>query len=287
MTKKMEKKPEDVLEAIRRTNLSEKKRQAAKFILDNYIESSFLTAAELASKASVSEPTVIRLATDLGFDGYPQLRNALQNKAQRNLTTLHRLKESHRLSHKTSPVVESMMTEMHNLEETLRSMDHATITHVIDRIVRANKILILGYKMSSCLAQFLQMALKKSNDNTVAVTASTGLFQEELVSADKQSVVIGISFPRYTLAAINDFEMACNKGLFTVAVTDSELSPLAERADEYLLARCESVSYVDAFSAAISLLNGIATAVSIKTEKYTLPRLERLEALWEEGDVFF
>jgi len=130
------------------------------------------------------------------------------------------------------------------------------------------------------------MALKKSIDNTVSVTEATGRFQEELVFAGPKSVVVAISFPRYTMAAVRDFRQAREVGVQTVAITDSELSPLVESADHYLLAPCRAVSYVDAFGAAIGLLGAIATQVSVMTEDRLIERLAKVERLWEENELF-
>ena len=283
----MTKKQKDVLELIKSTPLSDKKRQIAKYILDNYTEASFLTAAELARRSSVSEPTVIRLAVDLGYAGFPEMRSALQDKVQGKLTTLSRLKGSHRFKASKNPAIQSMVTDMSNLENTLHNINVRTLNRVVNRIVQADKVIILGYKMSSCLAQFFQMALKKSIDNTIAVTTSPGQFQEELVFTTEKSVVIAISFPRYTTAVVRNFRMAKQQSVTTIAITDSELSPLVDHATDYLLARCDFVSYIDSFAAAMSLLCAIATAVSIKLEDETLPRLEELEELWEKNEVFF
>ena len=272
---------------IKSTPLSDKKRQIAKYILDNYTEVSFLTAAELARRSSVSEPTVIRLATDLGYSGFPEMKTALQDKVQSKLTTLSRLKGSHHFKASKNPAIQSLVTDMKNLENTLHNINVRTLNRVVNRIVQADKVIILGYRMSSCLAQFFQMALKKSIDNTVAVTTSMGQFQEELVFTTERSVVIAISFPRYTTAVVRNFRMAKQKGVTTVAITDSELSPLINYATDYLLARCDFVSYIDSFAAVMSLLCAIATAVSIKSEDETLPRLEELEELWRENEVFF
>ena len=283
----MVKRQKDVLELIKSAPLSEKKRQIAKYILDNYTEASFLTAAELARRSSVSEPTVIRLAVDLGYAGFPEMKSALQDKVQGKLTTLSRLKGSHHFKVSKNPAIQSLVTDMSNLENTLHNIHTRTLNRVVNRIVQADKVIILGYKMSNCLAQFFQMALKKSIDNTVAVTTSPGQFQEELVFTTERSVVIAISFPRYTTAVVQNFRMAEQKGVTTIAITDSELSPLIDHATDYLLARCDSVSYIDSFAAAMSLLCAIATAVSIKSETEILPRLENLEAMWEENEVFF
>ena len=275
----------DVFEQIRTQPLTGKKRQVAKYILDNYVEASFLTAAQLAERVNVSEPTVIRLACDLGFRGFPELKDALQAEVQAQLTTVERLRRARRKSSK-APAIRSLIAEGENLDLLLHSVDVRTVKRVAKRMIAADKVIVIGYKMSSVLAGYLSMALKKSIDNTVAVTEATGRFQEELIFAGPESVVVAISFPRYTAAVVRDFRQARQMGIQTVAITDSDLSPLVEYADHFLLAPCRAVSYVDAFGAVIGLLGAIATEVSVMTEDQLVERLPKVERLWEENELF-
>jgi DNA-binding MurR/RpiR family transcriptional regulator len=275
----------DVFEQIRSQPLTGKKRQVAKYILDNFVEASFLTAAQLAERVQVSEPTVIRLACDLGFRGFPELKDALQEEVQAQLTTVQRLRRARRKSSK-APVVQSLMAEVENLDAVLHSVDVRKLKRVAKRLIDADKVVVIGYKMSSVLADYLSMALKKSIDNNVSVTEATGRFQEELIFAGPKSVVVAISFPRYTMAVVRDFRQAREVGVQTVAITDSELSPLVEYADHFFLAPCRAVSYVDAFGAAIGLLGAIATQVSVMTEDRLIERLAKVERLWEENELF-
>ena len=274
-----------VFELIRSMPLAGKKRQVAKYILDNFVEASFLTAAQLAEKVQVSEPTVIRLACDLGFSGFPELRDALQEEVQAQLTTVELLRRARRKSSK-SPAIRSLLAEAENLEVLLHSIDVRELKRVARLVVDADKVIVIGYKMAAVLADYLWMALKKSIDNTVAVTEATGRFQEELIFAGPKSIVLAISFPRYTAAVIRDFRQARQMGVQTVAITDSDLSPLVEHADHFLLAPCRAVSYVDAYGAAIGLLGAIATQVSMMTEERLLERLAKVERLWEENELF-
>ena len=275
----------DVFEQIRTQPLTGKKRQVAKYILDNYVEASFLTAAQLAERVQVSEPTVIRLACDLGFRGFPELKDALQAEVQAQLTTVQRLRRARRKSSK-APAIRSLIAEGENLDLLLHSLDVRTLKRVAKRMIDAKKVIVIGYKMSSVLASYLSMALKKSIDNTVAITEATGRFQEELVFAGPESVVVAVSFPRYTAAVVRDFRQARKMGIQTVAITDSDLSPLVEHADHFLLVPCRAVSYVDAFGAAIGLLGAIATQVSVMTEDQLVERLAEVERLWEENELF-
>ena len=180
----------------------------------------------------------------------------------------------------------SLITEAGNLDSLVHSVDVRTLRQVVKLLVAADKAIVMGYKMSSVLAEYLHMSLKKSVDGTVAVTRATGLFQEELAFAGSSSVVVGIAFPRYTRAIVRDFQQAREQRICTVAITDSELSPLVEHADHCLLAPCSTVSYIDAFAAAIGLLCAIATEVSIETQDELAERLAKTEELWKASEVF-
>jgi len=257
----------------------------AKYILDHHIEAAFLTAAELARRAGVSEPTVIRFATDLGFSGYPALQRALQDLVQQELTTVDRIKIRALRRQNKDPAVQSLWQDLRNLEETIKLIDPKTMAQVVEKLFRADRVIVVGLRMSAALATYMRLALKKSVPTVVAVTRGDGSFFDELVWATSKSVVVGIGFPRYSRATPGYLAAARAKGVTTVAITDSELSPLVPHADHVLLARCRALSYVDSFTAPIALIGAIATALSLRSEH--TERLEELEALWKRYQVFY
>ena len=264
-----------------------KKRRIAKYILDNHVEAAFLTAAELAKRAGVSEPTVVRFAKDFGFKGYPELQDKIQDLVQRELTTINRLKEYHRyLEDSENPAVKTLLMDLRNLEETLYNLDFEQLEKVIERIINADKIIIVAFLMFSPLAEHMKMVLRRVRDNVMAITSSPGLFYDELARSSNDSLVIGLSFPRYSRNIVECFQAAKKEGVTTVVITDSELSPLAEYADYLLLVKCRLVSYIDSLTAPVSLIGAIGTALSLKLEQKTLKQLEKLEKLWKEYQVF-
>lgn len=281
----------DLLDLIRKHEgqLSNKKRVVAKYILDYPIEAAFLTAAELAQRSGVSEPTVVRFAADLGFKGYPEIRESLHQLVQGKLTTVERLKEYHRhLENSEDPAIKAMLMDLRNLEETLHSLDITGVQQVIEEIVAAEKIIIIGSRMSSILAEFMRMVLKKSlSCEVTVVTSPSDFFHEELIHSPERTLVIGIGFPRYTRLTVEYLKLAHDEGFRTVAITDSELSPLVKYADQILLACYGIVSYIDSFTAPFSLISAIGTAVSLRMEPQILKRLEWLEQMWKEHQVFY
>ncbi len=268
--------------------LTDKKRLVGKYILDNYIEAAFCTTAELADQAGVSEATVIRFANDLGFEGYPQLQDEIQNLVQSQLTTVDRLKEYHRhLEDSENPPVKAIISDLRNLERTLHNLDFNELEEIVECIVKADKVLIVGLRMSSSLARYMGIVLRKSLENVSVIYSSSDQFYEELVGINKNSLVMAIDFPRYSKATVQYLKAVRREGVATLAITDSELSPLCKTADFSLLASIRPVSYVDLLAAPISLLGAIGTAVSLKMEPESLERLEKLEKIWEAHNVFY
>lgn len=287
----MREQTEDVVDLIREHEgrLSSKKRAIAKYIVDHPVEAAFLTAWELAQRTGVSEPTVVRFAMDLGFEGYPEFQERLHHLVQGRLTTIERLKEYHKhLESSRDPAIQALIMDLRNLEETLHRLDLGTVQEVVEEILAAEKIIIIGLRTSQVLAEFMRMALKKSLDSEISlVTSPASLLHEELVHAPKKTLVIGIAFPRYTRMTVEYVKLAHDEGFQTVVLTDSELSPLVEHADHTLLARYGIISYVDSFTAPLSLISAIATAVSLRREAQNLEKLKRLEQMWKAHRVFY
>ncbi len=276
--------PSDLLTAIRSTHFPGKRTQVAKFILDNYMESAFFTAAEVARRVGVSEPTVIRFAMDLGYGGFTELQRALQDLIQQRLTTVQRLRLQPRSPEGQVPVIQSLWRDLRNLEETIEALDPEVVMRVVGLLADADRVIVVGLRMSSALAHYMRFALKKSVPTVVAVTSGDGAFFEELVYTTPRSVVVGLGFPRYTRTTVDYLEATREQGLPIVAITDSQLSPLVPLADHVLLARSRALSYVDSFTAPIAVICALATTLSVKTGDPD--KLERLESLWRKYRVF-
>ena len=107
-----------------------------------------------------------------------------------------------------------------------------------------------------------------------------------LLRVGEEDVVIGISFPRYSSRAVQAMSFARDRGATTVAITDSEVSPLASIAQYTLKARSDMASFVDSLVAPLSLVNALLVAVSRKKNEDLSKTFETLEKIWEEYGVY-
>ncbi len=270
------------------SEFSKGQRRIAAYITDHYDKAAFMTASRLGDEVGVSESTVVRFATQLGFDGYPGLQKAVQEMIRRKLTIVQRLDVT-RSQMRDDQVLSRVATgDIQNIRRTLEQLDTAVFDKAVELIAQARQIYIFGAGSCKALASFfthyLQMLL--GGKVHIITAASQSEIFEEMLDVNDRDVVIGISFPRYSAKAANTLHYAHTKGAGIIAITDSPLSPIAEHANALLTAHSDIASVVDSLVAPMSVINALLVAVSLRTMEETRPKLEELERLWRTYGVY-
>jgi len=272
----------------RGATLSEGQRAVADFILHNYEKAAFLTAARLGARVGVSESTVVRFATALGYEGYPQMQQALQDTVRNRLTTVDRLLGSVEGMGSDEAVLNKvMLQDCDNIRDTLQETDPASFAQAIELILGARRVYVCGQRSASSLAIFLSFCLNWALGNTQALLSGVEDWLEQLAALGPEDLLIAISFPRYTRKTVYAAEFAHSRGAKVLAITDSVMSPLARFATTVLTARSGIDSFVDSFTAPLSLINALLTAVGQHAQARTVSALERLEGEWRKYRVFW
>ena len=266
---------------------SKGQRQIARFLLTHYDKAAYMTAAKLGAEVSVSESTVVRFVMELGYAGYPEFQKALQELIRTKLTSFQRMEVTNHLIGDGDVLEKVLNTNVDNLRHTLDSISRLAFHDAVDAIVKAKNIYIIGVRSSAMLANFLSYSLQMIFDNIrlIDTTAGSELFQQ-MMSVGEGDVMVAISFPRYSKRVIKAVEFARRAGADVIALTDSSDSPIAPSAQQVLVAQSDMASYVDSLVAPLSLLNAIIVAVSRAKEDYVRERLEKLEHIWDEYDVY-
>lgn len=243
---------------------SKGQKQIARYILEHYDKAAFMTASRLGVTVGVSESTVVRFATELGYDGYPHLQRALQEMIRNKLTSVQRMEvSSDRLGGRD--VLRTVLhadTDM--IRQTLDEIDRDAFQGAVDALTGAHRIYILGVRSSSALANFLGFYFNLLFDNVTLVhTNSVSEIFEQVLRVGPGDVLFGISFPRYSKRTLSAMQYARDRGAKVIALTDSQLSPLARVADHLLLARSDMASFVDSLVAPLSVINALIVAVGM------------------------
>ncbi len=279
----------DILNGIQ-TNMpsfSKGKKRIGQYILENYDKAAFMTAAKLGSAVNISESTVVRFASDLGYDGYPAMQKALQDMICSKLTAVQRIEVSNDRLGDQDVLATVVQSDIEKLRMSLDGIDRDEFSRVVDAIVDAKNIYILGVRSAAALSDFLTFYFNMmfSNVRQVKTTLASEMF-EQLLRVGPDDVVIGISFPRYSTRTVRGMEFARDQGATVVAITDSELSPLYDTARYRLLAKSDMASFVDSLVAPLSVINALIVAVGRKRADEVTETFGRLEHIWDEYQVY-
>jgi DNA-binding MurR/RpiR family transcriptional regulator len=265
--------------------MSKGQKLIAEYILNNYDKAAFMTASRLGDIVGVSESTVVRFANVLDYEGYPKLQKALQELIRNKLTTVQRIEMSSELD--KSMVLKSVLkADMNNIRLTIDEMNNEVFEAVVNRIMQAENIYILGLRSAAPLAHFMGYYLNFIMDNVRIVTSGVNDIFEQLIHIGQGDLLIGISFPRYASRAIEAMKFCKDRGADTVALTDSMLSPLTAYADYSLLARSDMASFVDSLVAPLSLINALIVAVGLVNKAGISSGFHELEAIWSHYKVY-
>lgn len=276
-----------VLQTIRQQmdGFSKGQKRIAEYILSDYDKAAFMTAAKLGKTAQVSESTVVRFASELGYSGYPAMQKALQELIRGRLTSVQRIRASE--MEEGDLLSRAMHRDVETINATIESIDRAAFTSVVEKLLAAEHVYIVGVRSSAFLAGYLNFYLRLLMDNVILVHHSAaGEIYEQMVHIGPKDVLIAISFPRYSNMVIHAVDMACERGADVIAITDNGMSPLMPYATEALFVQCEALSYVDSLAAPLSFLNALVLAVGYRRRQEVDETFSQLEQVWSKYDIF-
>lgn len=277
-------------ELVEHLNISGKKlskshRRIADYLTAHYDKAVFMTASQLGQSASVSESTVVRFATALGYEGYPEMRKALQELVSHHLTGSQRVEIASEISPK-EVLTTVLKSDMNNLRATLEGMDSNMYEDVVRRILEARHLYVMGLRSAAPLAEFMGYYLNFIFDNVHLVSSgSTDVF-DEIAKIQPGDVIIGISFPRYSNRTIDAMAFAKNNGAEVIAITDGPMSPLCRTADATLMARIDMESFVDSLAAPLSVINALLVSLGLRRREALKEHYRRLESVWGTYKIY-
>ena len=269
------------------SSMSKGQKLLATYITDNYDKAVFLTAEKLGKVVGVSESTVVRFATYLGYKGYPEFQKALEELVRNKLNSIQRMEVTYgRISQ--SKILETVLqSDAEKIKSTLEDIDQNSFELALDIILNAKHIYIIGIRSCAPLASFLAFYfnLMFENVHLLHTNNSSELF-EQMVRISQDDVIIGISFPRYSMRTLKAMEFANNRNAKVITLTDSIHSPMNLYSSCNLIAKSDMASIVDSLVAPLSVINALIVALCMKKQDEVVSTLEMLEDIWDDYQVY-
>ena len=261
--------------------LSRSQKKIASYVTEHYDKAMVQTAKQIARATKVSESTVVRFAARIGYKGFPEFQEALQRSVRKSLNPVRKVTARFGSS-SDMEILQSVMTaDMENVRNTLVNLDGEAFTKAADMIEEAAHVYIVGFRSCAPLAQILSFYLNLFRGDVRTVTASDAseMF-EQMIRLSEKDLVIGISFPRYSMRTLKALEYANDRSARIIAITDGVHSPMNLYSSCNLFADSRMVSVVDSLTAAVSLINALVVSLCVRQHAELSETLSALEQAW-------
>ena len=271
----------------RYSSMSKGQKILATYITDNFDKAVFLTAAKLGEEVGVSESTVVRFATHLGYRGYPEFQKALADMVTTKLHSSKRMEVTYGRMDKTKILESVLQADCERIHKTSEMLDEATFHQAVDLLIQAKRIYVIGIRSCAPLAEFFTFYLNLLfHDVKLIHTNSSSELFEQMMYIGKDDVIVGISFPRYSMRTLKALEFANSRSAKVITITDSVHSPMNLYSSCNLLAASDMGAVLDSLVAPLSVLNALIMAICMRKQKEVVKNLDILEEIWEEYQVY-
>ncbi|MET8894295.1 MurR/RpiR family transcriptional regulator [Streptomyces albogriseolus] len=268
-----------------RPRLSPGQRRIAQYLIEHISEAAFLSITDLADRAGVSQPSVTRFASAVGFSGYPALREKLQSITLGTRSGGAGPSEEHR----GNELQAAVDAEIENLENLRRDLADT------DRVIEAGRALsastpltVLGLRISVSLAEYFAYAARRIHPDVRLVTLGGSVAYDALLQSREAggTWVLAFSMPRHAQETLTAVRVAHSAGLKVALITDLALGPLADEADVVFATGTGSRLVFDSYAAPGVMCAALLQAMTDADPERTQARLEDYEQVADEHQFF-
>jgi DNA-binding MurR/RpiR family transcriptional regulator len=266
--------------------MSPSQQAIADVILRDPESSAFYNVAEMAKEANVSESTVTRFATFLGYSGFPGLSRELQEMVRSRLTTGQRFQLSRSITKEEQTVMQHFEEDVHNLNLMIERIDLQALERVVKLLLAAKRIGIVSSRSTLALGTFFDFYLNLLHKDTLLFSGEPRTV-DRLHRLQADDVIVGIGFARYTRFSVDCLAIGKQRGAKIVVITDYPSSPLCQYADEVLYTPTGIASHMESFVAPMSLLTAILRSMFHQDSEKATRLLTEMEDAWSGLGIYF
>ena len=280
---------DDLIQRIRRRRdqFSPGYQRVADYLVTHYEEAAFASAARVAQASGVSESLVVRFASSLGYAGYKALSSELKAMVQARLSLPDRLRKATPTLTATASgrdVLEHVVAlDTRNLEESLVGNLQDVFDPIVSAMLKARSIYLVGLRGPAHLAGLFGVLLDKAGASVHVITQGDVVMFDQLRRIDDQDLMFVFTFSRYTARSRDAVRFARSRGATTVVMTDGPNSPAAAESEYVLDIQVATASFQHSYVAAISVMNALVAAWTLRAPERSLESLESLESVIPEG----
>jgi DNA-binding MurR/RpiR family transcriptional regulator len=278
--------PRTVHLAERIDQLSTKRQEIIRPILEHPRDYVLLSVRALAKKLRTDPATIVRIVHGLGFENYKQFQRHVHELSLAYATSLDTMQQSDASSGTNAPARDSLFRDLKNLQGLKNALDPARLNALAKKVYAARRIVILGGDLAAVLVEYLGYQLNLLG-LPISVATSAGAVTHTVRSLTRQDVVVSITFRRGLRHTVEGTQQARLHGAYCVGITDTYVSPLARTCHELFIASIDSVFFGASYTAPIALANAMLTAVGELRRSRTMEIVRELAEEQRKGSRWY
>lgn len=261
--------------------LSAQLQQAARYLLEHPEEVALVSMRELARHAAVQPATMTRLAKVLGFKSYNDIRAYHADTLRRRSDGFAAKVRQHppaALDATESDIAQQMLQGLSAQIATLSAPETLQrLTAMADKLAAANRVYVLGLRSSHVVAWHFHYVMSLLGERTVHLDGPAGTGGDALMRAKPDEVVLIVSIKPYTVDSLTLAQLAKDKGLAILSITDSEVSPLASISEQAIYCPTQSHSFFHTLTPALAISEVLCALLAERDRPTALDALQHAD----------
>ncbi|MEM7378954.1 MAG: MurR/RpiR family transcriptional regulator [Pseudomonadota bacterium] len=262
--------------------LTPEAQKAAKYVLDNPRDVGVSTVREIAEAASVKPNTFVRMARQVGFDGYEEFRQPFREAIRQGEVTfpdrarfLQAISKSGQMGEVYADMVQSALA---NIEETFANISADALTTAAQAIWTSRNVFTLGVGVNNANARNFTYLASTGMVHFHAIPRAGSVATDDLAWSDQRDVLIGITCAPYRREVIEAVAVAREQGVTVIGITDSRASPLYQEADHGFVVAADTPQFFPSSVSTLALLETLLSFVIAQAGDEIVARVEAFHA---------
>ena len=268
-------------------SLTPKAQALGNYILKNPSKAVFMTTKELANACDISEATVVRFVSALGYDGYSNFQNALKIFVNTGLSLPERADIKGIKEPGADRLHRGILEELGNLQYLYEKISVETMNEFVDEVEKADTVYVVGSRLSYTFAYYLGWSLTKIRKGIHILKGSDSISFDLLANANSNSLVILATTTRYPNELIKLARMIKRSNHTLLTMTDSNICPVAGFADISLVVPSRSIPFIGNVSGMLAVIQYIDQELANKKGEELEEYQKQLEQVYLENDILF
>ncbi len=268
-------------------SLTPKAQILGNYIMQNPSKAVFMTTKGLAQICDISEATVVRFVSTLGYEGYSDFQNALKDFVNTGLSLPERADIKGIKEHGADRLHRGVLEELGNLQHLYENISVETMNEFVDQLDKVNTVYVVGSRISYTYAYYLGWSLTKIRKGIHILKGSDSTSFDLLVNANSPSLVILTTSTRYPNELIKLARMIQRSSHTLLTMTDSSICPIIGFSDLSLVVPSRSIPFIGNVSGMLVAIQYIVQELANKKGENLENYQKQLEQVYLENDILF